>query len=202
MDEIRIALPRPCSVDWDALTERGRDRHCALCSTTVIDVEHRSAGELEDILRSPGKHCVRVRLDRQGAVRLAPNAGGSARKFVATVGIGAALMAGATPLAAREGKAPEGAIEGRVVQNDWRTRAEATSADGTYYSVKVRRNGKFKFKHLPPGIYQLSYMGACTDPWKGDAVVVEAGKVTRVTTVEDDNNCVIIGVVEIVEDRG
>lgn len=34
---IQINIPNPCSQNWDEMTATGNGRHCAHCSTTVID---------------------------------------------------------------------------------------------------------------------------------------------------------------------
>ncbi len=202
MDEVRISLPRPCGVNWESLTPEGKARRCTFCSTTVVDTEQYTAPELEAILRSPGEHCVRIAINQKGAVKLASGANGQARKFVASVGAGMALLVGsASSFAASDQRVPEGNISGMIVGSNASTRAVAVSGDGKTYEVNVKSNGKFKIKHLPPGHYRVSYKGECVAADEQFSVVVQPGKTTRVPAV---NDCIeiIVGLVEITDNAG
>lgn len=187
----RIALPRPCHQNWDAMSPDDRGRFCEQCASPVFDLEIYTADEVEALLRRPDKVCVRARIDQLGEIKVRSDSKG--RKLLAVIGAG--LLASAQGVAAKPVH-QGGMIEGTVTNGDNTTVIEAKSVDGKVFKTKAKRNGKFKFKRLPAGTYELSYTSFCANPWKGEKVIVEDGEIATTTTTELDQ-CIVIGVAEL-----
>lgn len=194
-EQTEVIFPAPCEEPWERMSDKGISRFCERCSTTVHDLQAYSPTELNALLGQLGKVCVRARLNERGEISLRPVDARPVRKFVATLGGGLALMSASAPVAAKP-KEPNGEIAGTVTDSDWATYVTAKSDDGKTYATKVKRNGKFKLKNVPPGTYQLSYSAACAEPWDGEKVVVEKGKTTDAHASEN-YGCIVVGLIEI-----
>lgn len=49
---LRIAIPKPCGEDWEAMEEKGNDRFCQNCRKMVVDFSNLTDTELYHYLRS------------------------------------------------------------------------------------------------------------------------------------------------------
>jgi hypothetical protein len=64
----RIRVTSPCAMRWEALTPVPGGRHCAACQKTVIDVERLSTAELDALVDSGERACVRMATLPDGSV--------------------------------------------------------------------------------------------------------------------------------------
>jgi hypothetical protein len=156
-------------------------------------------GEIETLIDTGKEICVRAQINGQGRVALKSDAWRDARRMFATVGAGLGLMT--TGGAVASPRPAEGEIAGKVENSDWNTRATATGADGKIYSAKVKYNGRYKIKHLPPGTYRLSFTAECSEPWEAGNVIVAAGKKTIGNTTEE-YGCIVVGLLELENKNG
>ena len=200
MSDLRVSFPKPCDESWEAMTPADRARICARCDTPVHDLASYSLEEAEALLRDDPHTCVRARVRSDGSVALRPSRRGDARRMMIAVAASAGLLAAGTPAMAKKDH-PPGIIAGKV-ENPWyRTRVVATGANGQTFRTKVKRNGSFRINHLPGGTYSLEFRPDCGSIWTIDNVVVGAGE-TVVPQTRDDNECIMVGMLRIVEAKG
>jgi hypothetical protein len=178
----------------------GRDRTCARCDKAVLDLSRYEATEVEALVRRDPETCVRARIGANGIVSLKPGRRGSARRMVVAAAATAGLLAAGAPAAAkREG--PGGAIAGKVDSFGFRVRVTATGPDGRTFRARSGNNGRFRMKGIPPGAYRLTFVPDCGEAWTVEKVVVGDGE-TLVPNVQDRVGCIIIGRLQIEQDRG
>lgn len=201
MKDLRVTFPEPCSEKWEAMTRAGCNRICGRCDTTIFDLSEYDVYQAEALLRAGDRICVRARLDAEGAVRLKPHPVGNARRMVLAVGASAAMFMMGGHAAARE-KEPRGEISG-MVDTSWPFNLTVTAKgdDGRVYRGKVKRDGRYKIKKLPPGTYSLEVTGGCGDPWSSGKVTVRERE-TALHNATDPNDCIIVGMIEIEQTSG
>lgn len=190
MKKFVVSLPKPCSESWDGMTPRGCDRHCDQCATTVHDLRNYAAEEVEELLKRPERICVRAEFDSSGTVRTR-QVGGGARLMVA-LGAGLSVAACSHDLAITN-QSNSGSLVGYYDQTMGHTVVKATLLGGKTYKTRVGKDGTFVFKRLPAGTYDISYSNEC-EVWEGEAIVVEAGKVSKISI--DDHPCIWVGMLE------
>jgi hypothetical protein len=198
MPDLRVSFPRPCDETWEAMTPTGCDRVCARCDHVVHDLAEYTLDEAEALLRANPGSCVRAQIGADGAVALKPGHGGRKRRMVMAAAAAAGLLAASAPAYARQDR-PAGAISGTVADG-YRVQVTATGADGRTWHVRAGRNGRFRIRHLPAGTYRLTFT-ACEDYPPVENVVVREAE-TQVPTVRTDNQCLVIGLLRIEDDRG
>ena len=200
MRDLHVSFPKPCAENWETMTPAGRARVCARCDKAVHDLSRYTLDEAEPLLRGSGEVCVRARVGADGSVALKPGRRNDARRMVVAVAATAGLLAATAPALARETR-PAGAIAGKVESGSFRVRVFATGANGQTFRTKVKGNGQFRIKHLPAGPYTLSFHPDCGDSWTFGEVVVRDGE-TIVPDVKDENQCIVVGLLQIEESRG
>lgn len=199
MTDVRVTFPEPCDAPWASMSRTGENRFCDRCSTTVVDLEKHTATEVEALLQSPHKVCVHAKLGYNNELKLRD--GPSAKRLIAMVGAGIGLVSSSPALFAKTAK-PEGSIVGTVNDYDGATAVTAKAPDGTVIKARVRRDGKFKFKDLPPGIYEVAFTSDCgLDPIT-EKVVVEDGRQTSTATSDSFACEIIVGVIERIGNDG
>src|SRR5262245_30484777 len=113
MRDLKVTLPEPCNERWETMSRQGCNRICDRCSTTIHDLSQLTVGEVQALLASSERICVRAQLDRTGLVQTKPEPRTSARRVIATVGLSVALMTQSGQALAKD-KQPTGAIFGMV----------------------------------------------------------------------------------------
>lgn len=66
LSALRIA--DPCHEDWDAMPGDARERHCASCKTSVLNLSELSDADAEAALSRGGRLCVRFARDDHGHI--------------------------------------------------------------------------------------------------------------------------------------
>lgn len=200
MSDLRVSFPKPCAEGWDNMAPAGCNRHCANCSTIVHDLAQLTLAEAEALLASETEVCVRARISPQGQVTLKSDGWGDARRMITAVGTGLGLMAASSPVFAARSPTV-GSIEGTVSGVYWGTRVVATNANGKRYKAKVKKQGEYRLRNLPPGSYSLYAIPSCGEPSETVRAAVEAGKAT-VTDIGETNQCIIVGQLVVEETNG
>lgn len=134
-------------------------------------------------------------------MRELPGRGGKARRMVLAAAATAGLLAATAPTFASQDRAG-GTIAGRIETCGIRLHVTATSSDGQVYRGMVGSTGRFKFEHLPPGTYRLTFDPGGEGSWTVENVVVRAGETVR-PGVRSPHECVTICLLRIeAEGRG
>lgn len=193
MTDIRVTFPEPCSEEWDGMSPRGCDRHCASCDKIVYDLEFLTADETEVLLDSGKDICVRARIAHDGSVRTASGRSRSSRRIVTAIGASVTLATAACQTGGTASISPRYEIKGHV-GNDWASSATLTSSDGKARSMKLYGDLDFRFSNLRPGTYTLSFMGTCHERHRIEIIVVKDDiDLGAVKFGEDNQDCIIIG---------
>ena len=192
MDDLEIEFPRPCGEKWEAMEPMGSARHCARCDKAIHDLSQYTVAEAEGLLDSGENICVRAALDRDGAVRLKSSSPGKSRRMIASFAASVALIAGAGPALAA-GKDPQGVIAGVAGDTPRGTVVRASDGEGRIYVAKVRRDGRYKIKHVRPGRYDLSFFETDDLHWSAGTIEVEDRK-TSIVNTSNPNVEYIVGV--------
>lgn len=201
MKDLRVTFPGPCNEKWEAMAPAGCNRICGRCHMTIFDLSEYDVEQAEALLRTGDRVCVRARLDAEGAVQLKPDPSGNARRMMLAMGASAAMLMIGGQAAAKE-KEPRGAISG-TVDTSWpfNLTIMAKGDDGREYRGKVKRDGRYKIRNLPPGTYSLEVSGGCGDPWNSGKVTVRERE-TALHNSTDPNDCIIVGMIEIEQNDG
>ncbi len=201
MGALKVSFPKPCAEPWEDMSPAGCNRHCASCDRIIFDLAELTIDEAEALLSKGDEVCVRAELNAQGGVKLKSDAWANARRMIATVGAGAGLLAVGSAAFAKNSPV-DGSIAGKV-ENFWLSgTVTATRTDGQPYRAKIKRSGKYKVKHLPPGSYAMQFDDWCSEgPWQGGTVEVKVGETTRKDT-KNPNGCIIVGQLKIEEHTG
>jgi hypothetical protein len=204
MKDLRVSFPEPCSEKWDDMAPRGCNRFCGQCERTIFDLSALDIEEVEAMLASEGRVCVRARIDNEGVVELKSRPKANARRMILAVGASVGMLMTGAHATGKE-KEPRGEIAGKL-DTPWPYGMAiiAKSADGKEYRGKVKAGGGFKIKKLPPGTYSIgikSCSGVGGDIRDGGTVVVRASEVTRYDT-SDPHGCLTIGMIEIDQNNG
>lgn len=200
MSEERFIFPAPCREQWSAMTPNAQGRFCSRCATTVHDLSKLSAAETAALIDSGQPICAKARLDRNGHALVGGEGGRKTRLFPAAIGAALALALSSSAALAKE-RRPEGAIAGRVEYGSSTSTVTAIGADGVRHTAKVGRYGKYKIKHLPPGVYQIEFFESDENRWSGGQIVVADRKSTICNTI-NPNPPIIVGLVEIDRNEG
>jgi hypothetical protein len=65
----QVAIPSPCTADWDAMPGDDRTRSCRVCGKPVHDIQVMTAEEAASVLAAPGGGaCCRITKTRDGTV--------------------------------------------------------------------------------------------------------------------------------------
>lgn len=189
MNDLEISFPSPCREQWEGMEPQGCNRRCETCDTIVHDLAALALPEVETLLDSGRKVCVRARIKPDGAVLLADR-GASQRRLKALVGasLGLAVAAcqhGVTPLYDVSGKADAGARV--VVQGN----------NGVSKVGYANSKGRFKVGNLPAGTYVLTTWVDCS----GEKLTVEGIHVgpadVELGEIEGSGHvCIVVGMVE------
>lgn len=60
---MRLAIPTPCTQDWDTMTPAGQGRHCAACQKVVVDFSRMTDGELVSWMQARAGQAICGRLE-------------------------------------------------------------------------------------------------------------------------------------------
>ncbi|WP_432770437.1 MAG: carboxypeptidase regulatory-like domain-containing protein [Sphingopyxis sp.] len=202
MKDLRVSFPEPCAEKWDAMAPAGCNRACGRCETTVFDLSEYDVDQVETLLATGGRVCVRAHVDAGGGVRLKSPSSGNARRVVLAMGASAAMLMTGGQAAAVDERQPGGAIAG-TIDTSWPFNMTITAKgdDGREYRGKVKKNGRYKIKKLPPGTYSLDVQGGCGDPWSSGKVTVREREAVQ-HNATDPNDCIIVGMIEIQQNDG
>ena len=200
MRDLRVSFPRPCDEEWEAMAPVDRSRICARCDKVIHDLSHYEFDEAEALLRRSPDTCVRARIGADGAVALKPGHRAKARRMMVAVAVTAGLLAAAEPALARRDR-PGGVIVGNAESAGFRVRVTATGRDGTTFRTTVNRDGRYRIRRVPAGIYTLVFVPSCGESWTIENVVVGDGE-TVVPPTDDPGACIIIGMVRIEDGDG
>ena len=200
MPDLRVTFPNPCHQPWGTMTPTGCHRTCAKCDKVVHDLSRYDVAEVEKLLRDEPDSCVRARLDAFGVVGTKPDRHGSIRRMVAVVGASAGLLV-SPPVIARD-KHIDGAIVGTAETFGFKTTATAKDRNGNSYRTKVRTNGRYKIRNVPPGTYTVEFSSDCGSTWTVEDVVVGDGQVNVAGEPGDDQRCIIVGLLRVYDAEG
>jgi hypothetical protein len=199
MPDLRVSFPKPCDETWEAMTPSGCDRVCARCDHVVHDLSQYTLAEAEALLGANPGSCVRAQIGADGAVALKPGRGGKAGRMMIAVAATAGLLAAAAPAYARQER-PAGAISGAVESYGSRTRVTATGRTGQTFRARVKENGRFRLRHLPPDTYTITFRAACGETVTVENVVVRDAE-TVLPGVQEVQGCIVIGLLRIEDHR-
>lgn len=140
MKSIQLHIPKPCSENWNAMTEAGNDqRHCASCDRVLTDFTSMSDDELVSFFRHrQGRLCGRfskAQLDR--TLTLLPEEKRTQHWWKAAALVPLALFAGKanaqvnTPLS----KTPRTALFEKGDKNNTPPQTQTVSSDTTSYCI-------------------------------------------------------------------
>lgn len=201
MEDLRVSFPEPCGEDWKDMPARGCNRFCARCDQTIFDLFNLDIDQAEAMLAADKRVCVRARIDGEGVVKLRRKSTGNRRRMIVAVSASVGMLMAAGPTAAKE-KAPQGEIAGKLdTMWPYGMVITARSPDGKEYRSKVKRDGGYRIKKLPPGTYSLEISGGCGEDWNGGTVVVHDRGAAR-HDATDPNDCIIVGLIEVAQDKG
>jgi hypothetical protein len=183
----------------------GCDRVCGRCDKVVHDLARYDIDEAQALLRADPATCVRARIGADGEVLPKPARRGGARRMIAAVAASAGLMAAGTAASAKldaeKPQGPGGAIAGRVDAFGYRVRVTAMSPDGRTFQAKSKSDGRFRIPHVPAGAYTLTFKPDCGTAWTVENVLVGTGEAT-VPHSDDENGCIVVGMMRIEPDKG
>jgi hypothetical protein len=201
MDDLRVSFPKPCDESWDGMAPAGCGRECARCDKIVFDLSQFEIDEAEALLRSRPGGCVRARIGPDGSVELKRTRQGAARRMVVAAAATAGLLATGAPALAKPAR-PGGAIAGKIEAHGSQVRVAATDSNGRKFKAKVGRDGRYRIEGVPAGAYTLTFfVPLCGNRWTVENVVVGDGE-TLAPRSPEEGGCIVVGMVEIVADRG
>ena len=155
MKELEVSLPGPCGENWDSMSPRGCNRHCAACDTVIHDLSEMTLEEAERLISASENACVRARIAPDGTV--AVKHGQSTRRIKAVVGGSLALAVAACQTTS---VTPLYEITGAV---SYGTRVDLLDHRGVVKSMKASYGGEFRFDNLHAGTYTLRTYNGCSD---------------------------------------
>ena len=200
MPDLHVSFPTPCDEKWEAMAPAGCARACGRCDKIVYDLSQYTVDEVEALLRRGPDTCVRAWIDNDGVVALKPGRRGDGRRMMIAAAATAGLLAASTPAFARTDR-PDGRIAGHVDTFGIPIRVTATGTDGQTYRARVNREGRFRIRHLPTGTYTLTFVPDCGERWTVENVVVSVEE-TILPEVQNENGCIVVGMLSIEEQRG
>lgn len=202
MKELRITFPAPCGEKWEDMPSTGCNRLCTICDTTIHDLSKMEFKEAEALLTEQPDACVRAVVSADGTVRLKEKTAKKSGKMVIAAGAAMGLMLAAAPTFSKA-ESHRGSVSGKFVGYFAFGSVTATDANGTVYTAKVSRYGRYKFKNLPDGVYVLRFDTQCGQPWVSGPVLVQNGSKSKLPPVlPDDSECIIIGSVKLDQNIG
>jgi hypothetical protein len=149
---------------------------------------------IEKLLRDEPGSCVRASIDASGSINTKPGSDGGVRRIVAAIGVSAGLLMSQPVLA--QGHRPKGAIAGKV--EIWgKTTVIAKDSSGKTYTARTRSNGQYRIGNVPPGVYSMEFLPDCGDAWTVKDVVVEDRKIAVPSAPDDNDGCIVVGLIEI-----
>ncbi len=190
--DVRVLLPRPCPERWETMTPTGLHRACAKCNKVVHDLSQYDVAQVEKLMREESDSCVRARIDRFGVVETKAEPTATIRRMIAAVGVSAGLLI-SQPVLSR-GSDGEGSIVGHAGAEEFRSKIVAKDKEGNSFKARVRSNGTYRIKNVPPGTYTLE-MSGCSS-WAIEGVVVGHGE-TVAPEPKDDDRCIVVGLLNI-----
>ncbi len=218
---IQINIPNPCSQNWDKMTPSGNGRHCAHCSTAVIDFTTWTDAELYQFFAKGNEHvCGRylsTQLNRPINILPQPHS----RLYRMVVAMGLTLIFGGVVEAKVQSKVlvqQNDTVKKAVHTEDLKTGVMGTVADSAKEPVVnaliiaclngremgstiTNIDGQYSMQ-LTPGQYELtiSYLGLATQI---KSVVVADHMVSADFTMDRDKNAIVLGgpIVRIVDRR-
>jgi hypothetical protein len=200
MPDLRVSFPRPCQEDWDGMAPAGCGRLCGQCETIVHDLASYDFNEVRLLLERNPHVCVRARVNADGSVALKPEPSGNGRRMMVAAGIGAGLLTAAQPgLAAPQ--PPAGKIVGQVDSFGISTQITATDRAGRRYRARAKGDGRYTFKKLPAGTYDLHFKPDCGSPWTVRDVAVGDGP-TIVPSSSGPDACIVVGMLKVESSSG
>lgn len=183
---IQINIPNPCSQNWDEMAPSGNGRHCAHCSTTVIDFTTWTDADLYKFFAKRNGHvCGRylsTQLNRPIHIPPQPHS----RLYRMVVAMGLTLIFGGVVESRAHDKAPlKGAIKGHIVsvrnEPKEKYRVRVIRNGQTIIQLDADKNGDFEVPVIDTGNYLVEVFN---DVWDMDGVSqirVSPGQTTDVT---------------------
>ncbi len=195
MGDIKVSFPEPCTEQWDAMTPRGCNRHCASCDKIIHNLEALTVEQAEALLEQNDEVCVRARVAPDGTVRTANGISPSSRRIVAAIGASLTLATAACQTSGTPAVSQRYEIKGHV-QDGWAWNATLSSSTGKSYSRVLRSDQNFRFSNLRPGTYTLSFTGSCYEVHRIENLVIKDDTDLGDVTINDEEDCIIIGRME------
>ncbi len=187
LQSIQLSIPNPCSQNWDEMTPSGNDRHCAHCSTTVIDFTTCTDAELYQFFAKGNDHvCGRylsTQLDRPIRIPLQPHS----RLYRMIVAMGLTLIFGAAVdvKAQDQPTVLKGGIKGHIVaardEPMDKYSVQIIRGNKTILQLQADKNGDFEVPAIDTGYYIVE---VSNDVWPVDGlseIRIAAGNTTNVT---------------------
>jgi len=191
MADIKVAFPEPCSESWDGMALRGCDRHCAACDTLVHDLSAMTVEEVESLLDSGERICVRVEVDRRGRVKTGDVARRDARRILACAGAMLAAACQTTP----GGHFENGyTLSGRVLATSFSGGSRIRDSQGDSAKLLIGKDGRFDVHGLSPGSYTLDVLDYCGERHEFTDIAITDTDVD-LGRLEIETSCVIVGLI-------
>ncbi|HEY7810383.1 MAG TPA: carboxypeptidase-like regulatory domain-containing protein [Allosphingosinicella sp.] len=200
MGDLRVSFPKPCDESWDAMAPRGCAKLCGRCDTLVHDLTNFDLEEAEALLRRNPEACVRAKVAADGSFALKPGGSGTGRRMVLAAAVTAGLLAAGEPALAETDR-PHGSIAGEVETFGFPVRVVATDGAGRTFRAKANRKGRFRIKHLPAGVYTLTFTPNCGTVWTVADVTVGETQ-TSVPPSRSADMCIVVGRLLIEDNSG
>jgi len=184
MPQSPISIPQPCAQPWAAMTPTAAGRHCATCSTEVVDFTRMSNDEILAFLaRHQGEHiCANAHVAQLAALAPVPRWRQWLLAALAVLGLapaasavdhgGAALPPTLPPLADTGGRPPapgqQVVVRGQVFDDQDKSPVAGARVmiDGTHYGVVTDEQGRYElvmaasFEPLKKGTLKLTFSGS------------------------------------------
>lgn len=171
----------------------GCNRLCASCDTLVHDLAALTSDEVEQLLDSKERVCVRAEVGPEGKIKTAHSMQRYARSIVVCTGV---LLAAAACQTTPGGRVENGhKLSGHVFAVASSGHSTIRNADGQSAALVIARDGRFDVHGLRPGSYTIEVLDYCGDKHEvADIVIVDRD--VDLGRVNFETSCIIIGLIE------
>ena len=185
MADLKVSFPKPCSEPWDGMGPRGCNRHCASCDRIVHDLAKLTVEQVEQLLDTDEKVCVRAEFDRQGRIK---SAGSTGRAMIVCAGALLAAACQTTP----GGRVADGATLSGNLGYHIAREARIWNDAGESAKLVVGHDGRFDVHGLRPGTYSLQFTVECNQQHDVQGIVVAENDVD-LGRLDFETDCIIVG---------